>query len=337
MRAVARRGVAVTAFSPSVAAAINSTPRTLVIGVEHIDLANQQPDRGCLFEYTDFFSRTVRIHSGDTLDFRTAPNAFHVVGIARSEYKARIAYPVVVLDADDPRAPATGLPRILLGPSNGSITDGSSKGGGFVGGPVDFPPGPCGLLQLGQSRGTIHGGEDVEAQGGVPGFPPDGTDWLITFTDIEPGTYTMFCFIHPGMSGDLVVVKDSDPNVSTQAQIDGAASTQFVAERDQALAVEREANQVRFTGGAPGKRTYQVAVGISAATGTSPSTRCCRSHSTSPAATRSISSGATSTTSTPWASPTPSRHCLRRSTSRSSGVSTPSLSPIRATRRRGRC
>ena len=103
MRAVARRGVAVTAFSPSVAAAINSTPRTLVIGVEHIDLANQQPDRGCLFEYTDFFSRTVRIHSGDTLDFRTAPNAFHVVGIARSEYKARIAYPVVLLDADDRR------------------------------------------------------------------------------------------------------------------------------------------------------------------------------------------------------------------------------------------
>lgn len=258
--------LALATLSPSLASAA-SLPRTLVIGVDHVDPDNQQPERGRLFEYTDFFSRSVRIHSGDTLDFRTALNTFHIVGISRSEYRARIAYPVAVLDRSAPPAPGTGLPPLLLGPSNGSITNGSGKGGGTIGGAVDFPPGPCGLIQLGQQPCTFGGGDDVESQGGVPGIFPEGTDWAITFKDVEPGTFTMLCFIHPGMSGEITVVKDSDPNVTSQAQIDTAAQAQFVADRDQALAAERAANEVRFSGGAPGKRTYQVSVGLSAANG----------------------------------------------------------------------
>src|SRR5512133_2741432 len=101
-------------LAPALAAPAAAAPQTLVIGVDHADPDNQQPDRGRLFEYTDFFSRSVRIHSGDTLDFRTAPNTFHIVGLARSEYKARIAYPVAVLDRVDPPAPGTGLPRVAL-------------------------------------------------------------------------------------------------------------------------------------------------------------------------------------------------------------------------------
>jgi len=75
----------------------------------------------------------------------------------------------------------------------------------------------------------------------------------------------MFCYIHPNMSGDITVVKDSDPNVSTQASIDAASQTQFLEDQQLALAAERDANQVVFRGGAPGKRTYKVSVGVSAA------------------------------------------------------------------------
>jgi plastocyanin len=261
-RTVLVLAVALASLSPYIASA--ATPRTLVIGVDHLDPANQQPERGRIFEYTDFFSRSVKIHSGDTLDFRTAANAFHVVAIARDEAKARDAYPVLLLDRSRPPAPGTGLPRIQLGPSNGSITAGSELGGGTIGGPVDFPPGPCGLIQIGQAPCAFHGGADVESQGGVPGIFPEGTDWEITFNGVEPGTFAMFCYIHPGMRGEITVVPDSNLKVTTQQQIDAASQNQFLQDRSQAIDTEHAANTVRFTG-QPGKRTYQVAVGISAA------------------------------------------------------------------------
>src|SRR5947209_897617 len=43
-----------------------SAPQALVIGVDHIDLDNQRPDLGRVFEYTDFFSREASVHTGDT-------------------------------------------------------------------------------------------------------------------------------------------------------------------------------------------------------------------------------------------------------------------------------
>jgi plastocyanin len=271
---------------PALAAPAQS-PRTLVIGVDHIDAANQQPDKFRLFEYTDFFSREVRVRKGDTLDFRTAPAAFHIVAVSRTEAAARNAYPIALLDKDDPPAIGTGKPKIELGPSNGSITNGTTHGGGTVGGLNDFPPGPCGIVQLGQKACTFRGGDDVESQGGVAGFGQNGpmeVDWQITI-NANPGAYAYFCYIHPGMRGRVIVVgkgerdddaaniasnanhanEGDDGNVTTQAQINAASEKQFREDQEDALEAEKAANVVRFNGGSPGERTYRVSVGVSAA------------------------------------------------------------------------
>jgi plastocyanin len=221
----------------------------------------------------------VRVHKGDTLDFRTAPGAFHIVALSRSEQAARSAYPVALLDLDDPPAIGTGKPKVELGPSNGSIVNGTTHGGGAIGDPNAFPPTTCGLVQFGQKPCAFRGGDDVESQGGVAGFGqtgPTAVDWQITI-NADPGTYAMFCYIHPGMRGSVKVVgnkghddrmsedDDGENSVSTQAQIDAAGAAQFREDQEEALEAERAANVVRFHGGAPGSRTYEVLVGVSAA------------------------------------------------------------------------
>jgi len=253
--------------APTIASA--AMPRTLVIGVDHADPANQQPGQGRVFEYTDFFSRNIRIRQGDTLDFRTAPGAVHVVALARDEHAARTTYPVALLDSDDPNAIGSGRPKIELGPSNGPITDGNEKtGGGQVGGPSDPPF--CGL-STSASVCTFFGGDDVEAEGSVvPTFDPQGNpvaaDWKVTVL-AGPGTYSYFCFIHPGMRGSFTVVqgdhdRDRDDAITTQAEINAASAAEFSQDQSEGLAAERSANEVHFTGGAPGTRTYDVSVGV---------------------------------------------------------------------------
>lgn len=266
----ARVGMATSLAAMSMigaASTVSATgPQTLVIGVDHVDAANQDPAHGRLFEYTDFFTRSVTIHTGDTVNFRTAPGAFHIVGLAKTEAAALSAYPVAMLDTDDPNAP-NGAPKIAFGPSNYPIVNGNTNGDLSA---VDFtkPNGPpnCGRLDLGQADCTFSGGNDIEVAGPNLNFSATGplaVDWRVKIT-AAPGTYAYLCFIHPGMRGKLHVV-DNDDARTTQAQIDAASWRQFVSDRAKGLAVERWANKVRWTGGAPGTRTYIYRVGVAAA------------------------------------------------------------------------
>jgi plastocyanin len=267
-------GLSLGAVSAS-ALPISST--TLVIGVDHADAQNQNPPGGRLFEYTDFFSRTVTVARGTTVDFRTAPNAFHVIGISADEAAARAAYPVATNDGS-----AANGPRLALGPSNLPIMNGSLSNpfGPGVQIASDRPNGPplCGVPYAvnagpGQtfpatSPCTFTGGNDVEVAGPNPtsdglGNPLPG-DWNVTI-DAKPGTYQFFCYIHPHMTGTLTVVEKGGPGVTTQAVVNERSESQFASDRGQALAAEAAANVVRWTGGAPGTRTYQVSVGIGAA------------------------------------------------------------------------
>jgi plastocyanin len=243
------------------AAAATSTP--LVIGVDHADPANQRPDQGRVFEYTDFFSRSVRVHTGDIVNFRAAPASFHIIALAKSEQVARAVYPVATADRDDPNAP-NGAPKVALGLSNFPITGGSTHGGGQVAFDRGGGPPVCG--SAGAAPCTFRGGDDIEVAGPNPGFDAHGpafADWNVHIT-ARPGTYRYFCYIHPGMRGTLKVV-ERDERASTQAQVDAAAQRQFLADQAAGLAAERHANQVRFHGGAPGRRTYDVRVGVAAA------------------------------------------------------------------------
>jgi plastocyanin len=257
-------------FQLPVPAAAAASP--LVIGVDHADFANQQPPAGRLFEYTDFFSRHVTIHTGDTINFRSAPGSFHVVALARTELWARSTYPVALADNDGGGptdiAAGSGTNKLVFGPSNFPITGGSHHGGGTIDFTRGFGPPACGVALLGEAACTFSGGQDVEVLG-----PEIGVDYKtgnLGFADqlvninAQPGRYHYFCYIHPGMRGVLDVVGDG-AGTSTQADIDAASNAQFASDQSEALATEQQTNKVQFTGGAPGTRRYTVDVGIAAA------------------------------------------------------------------------
>ena len=209
-------------------------PQTITVGVDHADPANQQPEKGRVFEYTDFFSRNVSIHSGDTIDFQVAPGGFHVITLAKSEDVARSVYPVGYTDKDDPKGP-NGARKIVNGPGQFAIT-----GGSIVTDPTAPPP--CGMAAFGQAPCTFSGPKDIEVSP-LAGFGPTGPaqqDLKYTVTAGE-GTYTYFCSIHPGMRGTLTVV-GSDEEPSTQAEIDAASARQFARDRKAALAACTAAN-----------------------------------------------------------------------------------------------
>ena len=214
-----------------------TTGQTLVIGVDHVDAANQQPAQGRVFSYTDFFSRDVTVHTGDTLHFHGAAT-FHVIALASDEAAARVNFPILLGDTDDAVAPGSGTSKLMFGPAFFAAV--SSTCG-------QTPASPC-----------TFSGSNIPVTN-----LPRGVDWFVNVA-AAPGTYSYFCYIHPGMHGTLNVVGADDPT-TTQSVIDAKSFGQFVSDRAQALDAEAAANVVSFTGGAPGTRTYQVNVGLSAA------------------------------------------------------------------------
>ena len=189
-----------------------------------------------MFGYNDFFSRAVTVHSGDTLDFKTA-FGFHILSATTDVAAARAALPLALLDTDDPNAVGSGAPKIQLGPaffaSNGPPVCGTVSPCDFTG--ATLPP------------------------AGVNG----GNDWFIQ-VNAQPGTYHYFCYLHPGMEGRLRVVDTSQPT-TTQAAIDAVSNGEFISDRAQALDAEVAASVQTYTGSAPGTRTYQVNVGLTVA------------------------------------------------------------------------
>lgn len=242
-RLVGMLGVGGALLAAQVPAA-GSTPSTLTIGVDHFDPANQQPALGRLFEYTDFFSRSVRIHPGDTLDFSF--HGFHDIAVTRSEALAQGQEPLATPDADNEPSVATGKSKLLLNPA---VFVGSENG----------RLGPCGWT----APCVYKGGDDLDISGFPQGPPGTAAHWKVT-VDTTPGRFTYFCYIHPGMRGTFSVVSEDQPT-TTQAQNDAASQQQFLKDQEQALAAERRADVVRVRGGEPGDRTYVVLMGISAA------------------------------------------------------------------------
>jgi len=254
--------------APPVAAA-----QPLVIQVDHTDSANQQPfpPFNRLFEYTDFFSRNVRVHQGDVIDFQTQPFTFHIVALAKDESAALRAYPVLEADKEGGGAgiaAGTGKPNLIFGPSNNSITGGSTNAGGTVADNGQGPP-VCGVAALGQAPCTFRGGEDVEVIGPTPGFDLSGQPATIdqdVVINAPPGRYSYFDTLHPAMNGTLTVVSRSEL-ASTQAQIDAASAAQFTQDQSEALTVEQALNQTPEGIGPAGHRQFVVFVGAGAPDG----------------------------------------------------------------------
>lgn len=224
-------------LATQVCALTAQVPSTLVIGVDHLDKANQSQGSGRVFEYTDFFSRSVKVHQGDTLDFRFLPPPFiHIIALAKTEQLAETMKPLHFVDTDDPPSVATGKPKLII---NQAVVRGSGCGWSAT---------PC----------TYTGGNDVQISG-----RNQGTNWKVT-VNASPGTYAYFCYIHPGMWGQVEVV-GTDATSTSQSQNDAVAEQQFQDDRNQALRAEQAANAVHYSGDEPGERTYFVKVGIGAA------------------------------------------------------------------------
>jgi len=236
-------GVPVTASAASA--------QTFVIGVDHADPANQQLGatgvpttppgvQPRVFEYTDFFTRSIKVHQGDTVDFRFAiPD--HIISVASNEAAARQQLPLFNPDettATEGNALGSGGPKIVLGPAVFL---------NFGGAPS------CGQTAEGQC--VFNGSAPSD-----PGFVSGSPDWFVQI-DAAPGTYTYFCHFHPGMRGTLNVV----PNhvaVQSQGQIDRQSATQFRRAQSQAVALYDEANQVDAQQANSGPTVYNVHVGV---------------------------------------------------------------------------
>jgi plastocyanin len=274
-RIVAATGLAaaallVTMSAPVIAeAAAPATPAAtgvpLVVKVDAVDPANQQPypPYNRLYEYTDFFSRAITVHQGDTVNFQAQPSSFHIVALARDEAAARRAYPMIQLDTDDTPAIGTGKPKIIFGDGNFPVTGGSLSGGGLIDYGKGKGPPACGVVQFGQPACSFAGGDDVEIIGPTPGWgfdqQPTLLDQLVKIT-AGPGTYTYFDVNHPGDRGTLTVVPAAQP-VTTQAQVDAASATQLGQDQAQAKLVEDTLNSHPVVVGRPGHRTFFVVNG----------------------------------------------------------------------------
>jgi len=217
---------------------------TVTVGVGHFDPDNQDPSTGTVVEYTDFFGRSVRVHSGDTVNFQTQKNEFHSIALA----PAVIPLPVFVADTDDAPAKGTGLPKVAGGPGLFKAFE---------------PPPPCG------AQGTpceFDGSSPVDA-GAIAGFDPAtgqpaNVDWNVKIT-APTGDYAYFCYIHPGMQGVLHVVPSGAESDSGN-QIT-ATQAQFLQDQSEATSLIANDNNAAPSG-APGSRTWSVHVGDTTST-----------------------------------------------------------------------
>jgi plastocyanin len=229
-----------------------TTQTTFVIGVDHADPANQQfagtppnispVDRGRVFSYNDLFPREVTVHRGDILDFKPGLPADHVLAIAPNARAARAALPAFISDTDDPNAVGTGRPKIVLGVPIQIALSGAN---------VCLPSGsapPCSF-----------NGSDV-----LINSSSSGSDWLVQ-VDANPGSYQVFDYFHPGLTGTIEVVPNDEP-VSTVAEMQRASDRQFQRDQRDALALERRDDVVRFSE-EDGVRTYLVRDGDSTGDG----------------------------------------------------------------------
>jgi plastocyanin len=257
---------AVTTINRSGATAATGPP--LKVLVDHVDQANQQPfpPFNRLFEYTDFFSRAITVHQGDTVNFQTQPFTFHIVTLARDEAAARRVYKVLE-PGDGPPAVGTGLPKIGFGNGNFPVVGGSTHGGGVTNINAGKGPPSCGAVQFQQAPCTFRGSDDVEILGPTVGWDrdqvPTAIDQHVLIT-APPGRYTYFDMLHPGMRGTLTVVAPDRP-ASTQAEVDAQGQRQFEEDRGSAIAVEAAFNRLPMSMGPAGSRVFVQYVGAGAA------------------------------------------------------------------------
>lgn len=239
------------------------------IGVDHFDPANQQfdpatgniPPGAKIFEYTDFFTRSLKVHTGDVVDFQVAiPD--HLIQVVpgrpggdqqvettgeesqpSAEAAARTAFPLFNPDevtAAEPVALGSQGPKIVLGRAVLANLSGGTQ--------------TCGA--------SVATACDPGTQFSLTSYPNGPmSDWFVAFKANPGSTFDYFCHFHPGMRGTVKVVENSVP-VQTQAEINRRANAQFLKDQAEGVAAYAKAQVPSFSGEEPGTRTYTVHVGV---------------------------------------------------------------------------
>lgn len=229
--------------------------QTLRIGVGHTDPDNQQFDRftgkpidgGRIWSYTDFFPRDVTIHSGDTLDFQTPPNEFHVVAVTQNGPALRASLPIFLPDLDDPPAVGSGAPKALFGPGVGVLFSSPTCGVELAGQPN------CAFDGSNAAIAGAIGGAHIKKllqvmtqfKKATPATFNGTVDWNVT-VNAAPGDYDYLCLLHPKMNGKLHVVA-SGAATTTQGTINAQSLRQFAADKAEGQAQYSADNTPSFT------------------------------------------------------------------------------------------
>jgi plastocyanin len=249
--------------------------QTLRIGVGHRDPDNQQfstvtgnpINGGRVWSYTDFFTRDVTIHSGDTLDFQTPPSEFHLIAVAQNGPALRANLPLFAPDLEDPLAPGSGQPKVLLGPGAFALMSSPSCGVEQIGQPNCAFDGTA--PQIAGGIGGAHIKKLLQVIAGTKKVTPaafNGTvDWNVTI-NAAPGNYSYLCLIHPKMNGDIHVV-GADQATTTQGTINAESLTQFAADKAEGQAKYAADNTATFTLDAQGHRVWDGHVSDNTADG----------------------------------------------------------------------
>ncbi len=213
--------------------------QTLRIGVGHSDPDNQQfstttgnpINGGRVWSYTDFFTREVTIHTGDSLDFQTPPDEFHLIAVAKDGPTLRASMPFFLPDNDDPPAPGSGAPKILLGPGIQAFGAFPTCGLELIGQPscnfdgnASIIAGAVGGAHLKKLLQVINQGKKV-----TPAAFNGTVDWNVT-VNAAPGDYNYLCLIHPKMNGTIHVA-GANQATTTQGTINAQSLTQFAEDK----------------------------------------------------------------------------------------------------------
>ena len=167
-----------------------------------------------------FRPRVIFVNQGDSVQFVNNYDEIHTV-----TFLAGAKEPDLIIPAPD--SPKTGQPKLIFNPQA--------------------------AFAVPQSPNPTFDGKSFAGSG----ILNKGDSWSVTFN--TQGTFQFLCLIHPGMTGEVDVLRP-DVHVPTQAQRDYEAQTQL----DQGLAIGEQAASAVVTSktaGANGTTTFGVTVG----------------------------------------------------------------------------
>jgi plastocyanin len=145
-----------------------------------------------------FLPETLHIRAGDTVNWKLSGDDLHTVSFLASD--GSVPELIIPVDQADPTQGA------MINPIAGFPSR-------MPGGPVESYDGQ-----------TFVGSGLLSHDPAGPDAPPNDS---LSVIFPKPGTYTVYCLVHPWMIGTIIVHENTDPDVPDQAAIDAQVETEL--------------------------------------------------------------------------------------------------------------